>query len=154
MSLGGGDGDGSGGGLLLFPAENEVQGERDDDERERAACLRWLLRFFPPSARPPVLLPSFSLSKFQVDFKWRTSLQKAPKINHRHASMVKKDSQMDCPFSINGSGTIKRLRYSNPPHCSGELNRIESLNEQARIPKLSAFGLGLARGLWPGGCRG
>ena len=85
MSLGGG-GDGSGGGLLLFPAENEVQGERDDDERERAACLRWLL----PSARPPVLLPSFSLSKFQVDFKWRTSLQKAPKINHRHASMGKK----------------------------------------------------------------
>ena len=90
MSLGGGDGDGSGGGLLLFPAENEVQGERDDDERERAACLRWLLRFFPPSARPPVLLPSFSLSKFQVDFKWRTSLHKAPKINHRHASMGKK----------------------------------------------------------------
>ena len=43
-------GDGSGGGLLLFPAENEVQGERDDDERERAACLRWLL---PCSLRPP-----------------------------------------------------------------------------------------------------
>ena len=100
MSLGGGDGDGSGGGLLLFPAENEVQGERDDDERERAACLRWLL----PSARPSFFHPLHFLSSKSISSGALRS-KKLQKSIIATPPWVKKDSQMDCPFSINGSGT-------------------------------------------------
>ena len=102
-------GDGSGGGLLLFPAENEVQGERDDDERERAACLPAVASsLFPPPARPSFFHPFHFLSSKSISSGAlrSTKLQKSIIAT---PPWVKKDSQMDCPFPINGSGTHQTI---------------------------------------------